>query len=200
MAAPTPMTKLDAVNICLSSMGQPKVLDLTATALDAEVAADVVDEISRKVQNHGWHWNTEQHRLTPDANKNILVPANTIRIDTDKYSRDINVTVRGNKLYDLEKNTYEFDNAVDVVFVVYLDFPDLPATARDFIAYSAARIYQERQLGSQVLTGFTEKDEARAYAALVREDNKARDSNLLNANWSTASMLQRGFFARGAFR
>jgi hypothetical protein len=200
MAYPTPMTKLDAVNICLSSMGQPKVTDLTGTAPDAEVAADIVDEVSRKVQNKGWHWNREYHTLTPDANKNILVPSNAVHIDTDRTSIDINVAVRGSRLYNLKDNTYEFDHEVKVCFVVYLNFPDLPASAKDYIATHSARIFQERMLGSTALTNFTEKDELRAWAIMVSEDNKLADRNMLRDSFNTSMILARGFFARGAFR
>lgn len=200
MTTPTPMTKLEAVNICLSNMGQPKVTDLNATAIDAEIAADVIDEVSREVQDHGWHWNTEFHKLTPDANDNILVPANAIRIDTAKSDVDVNVTVRGNKLFDLDRNSYEFDNGLELVFAVYLEFDKLPATAKRYIAIRAARIFQERMLGAQIMTQFIQRDEERAWAAMVREDMKAADRNAIRDSNATAMILARGFYARGVFR
>jgi hypothetical protein len=194
------MTKLDAVNVCLSVMGQPKVTDLSGSAVDAEIAADIIDEVSREVQNKGWHWNREQHELTPNSGDNIIVPANAIRIDTDRSDISENVTVRGNKLYNLTKNTYIFENALEVTFVVYLDFPDLPASARDYITKLAARRFQERMLGATTLTQFQQDDLARSYAELVREDIKLGDYNALRDNYTVNVMLARGFFARGTFR
>lgn len=200
MALPSPMTKLGAVNICLAVMGQPRVNDLSGSAVDAEIAADVIDEVSREVQNKGWHWNREQHELTPNAGNEIVVPANAIRIDTDRSDLLTNVTVRGSKLYDLDNNTYTFDRALEVGFVVYLEFDDLPASARDYIAKKAARLLQERLLGSQTLTQFQAEDLARLWAELVREDIKAGDYNALRDNYTTAAMVNRGSFARGTFR
>jgi hypothetical protein len=194
------MTKLEAVNICLSVMGQPKVTDLSGSAVDAEIAADLIDEVSREVQNKGWHWNREQHELPPTAGNEIVVPDNAIRIDTDRTDLLINVTVRGNRLFNLTDNTYTFTTPVKVGFIVYLEFDELPASAKDFIAKKAARLFQERMLGSTTLTQFQAEDLARLWAEMQREDIAAGDYNALRDNYTVATMINRGSFARGNFR
>ena len=194
------MTKLEAVNICLSVMGQPKVTDLSGSAVDAEIAADIIDEVSREVQNKGWHWNREQHELPPNAGNEIVVPNNAIRIDTDRTDLLINVTVRGNRLFNLTDNTYTFTTPVKVGFIVYLEFDELPASAKDFIAKKAARLFQERMLGSTTLTQFQAEDLARLWAEMQREDIAAGDYNALRDNYTVATMINRGSFARGNFR
>lgn len=196
----TPMTKLDAVNVCLSAMGQPKVTDLSGSAVDAEIASDIIDEVSREVQERGWHWNREYHTLPPNAGNEILVPANVVRIDSDRSDSGVNVTVRANKLYDIDNNTTLFTRPLNVCFVVYLDFMALPASAKNYIAKLAARRTQERLLGSTTLTQFQAEDLSRAHAEMVREDIKAGDYNALRDNFTVLSMLARGVFGRGTFR
>ena len=45
----TPMTKLEAVNICLSSMGEPVINSLDNASVDAQIASDLIDEVGRTV-------------------------------------------------------------------------------------------------------------------------------------------------------
>jgi hypothetical protein len=61
----TPTTKLEAVNVCLTNIGEAPVASLTGLQVDAQVASSIIDEVSREVQSNGWHWNTEVHTISP---------------------------------------------------------------------------------------------------------------------------------------
>jgi len=196
----TPMTKLEAVNICLSSMGEPVVNTLDGAAIDAQMASDLIDETSRSVQGMGWHWNREKHTLQPNVSNEIVLPANTIRVDTIEDNRDVNVVYRNGKLFDVENATYQFDQTeLKLEIYVVLPFEHLPFAAKQFITARASRLLQTRLLGSETLNKFNTADEQRAWVALMQEEAETYDGNMLYDSWSTRSILTRGNFARGVY-
>lgn len=195
----TPMTKLDAVNVCLSAMGESSINELETAGVDAQIASDIVDEISRSVQGMGWHWNRETHTISPDINGYLVLPANTLRVDSTGESQTIDVVQRGLKLYNKDDNTYQFEKAMDVELIVALDFDDLPFAAKNFISYRAARIMQQRTLGSETLQKFNEKDEQRAWTLLQQDEADTCDCNLINDSWSSASIVTRNSFSRSNY-
>lgn len=194
----SPMTKLDAVNICLSSMGEPVVNSLDGAAVDAQMASDLVDETSRSVQSMGWHWNYERHTLSPDVNGEIVLPQNTLRVDTIQDNRTTDVVQRGLKLFDVNNATYQFTDPLKVEMFVQLPFEDLPTSAKQFITVRASRTLQQRLLGSDTLDKYTKEAEMRAWVLLMQEEADTIDANMLDA-WQTQRIIQRGYFARGAF-
>lgn len=195
----SPMTKLDAVNICLSSMGEPVINSLDGASVDAQMASDLIDETSRSVQAEGWHWNRERHTITPNFNSEIVLPANTARIDTIEDNRDTDVIQRGGKLFNRKDNTYTFDEPLKVEIFVILPFEDLPLAAKNLITYRAARILQQRLLGSETINKFNQQEEQRAWLTMLQDEADVADHNMLYDSWQTYSILARGNFARGGY-
>ena len=101
MTFPTPMTKLEAVNVCLSSIGEPPVNDIDTAGIDAQLASDIVDEISRTVQLKGWHWNRETHTLSPNNLGELVLPTNTAKVDSTGVENAFDVVRRGGRLFDM---------------------------------------------------------------------------------------------------
>ena len=194
-----PMTKLQAVNICLSSMGEPPVTTLDSAAPDAQVISDIIDETSRSVQSNGWHWNIEKYTLSPNINNEIVLPNNTLRVDSIETSSDIDVVQRGLRLYNREDNTYTFTDPLKIEVFVGLVFDDLPFAAKQYIALRSARISQQRLLGSDSLYKFNIQDEQAAWLNLVRDESDVSDRNMLYDSYSTSSMLMRGAYSRGGY-
>jgi len=192
-----PMTKLQAVNICLSSMGEPPISTLDSAAPDAQVISDIIDETSRSVQAIGWHWNIEKYILSPNTNNELVLPNNTLRVDSVDTSSDIDVIQRGLRLFNRTDNAYTFTDPITVEVFVGLPFDDLPFAAKQYIALAAARIAQQRLLGSDSLYKFNVQDEQRAWLNLLRDESDVSDRNMLYDSYSTSSMLMRGAFSRG---
>lgn len=199
MAVNTPMTKLDAVNICLSSMGEPVINTLDGASVDAQIAADIVEEVSRSVQTEGWHWNRERHIISPNTNKEILLPANTARIDTIEDDTSIDVIQRGIRLFNRITNSYIFDKPLRLRIYVILSFEDLPLAAKNYVTYKAARLFQQRVLGSETLHKFSQEEERRAWLTLLHAEADTGDYNMLTDSWQTASILSRANFTRGGY-
>lgn len=192
----TATTELDAINTMLSTIGESPInsLDGAAGVVDAVVAQQVLREISIQVQEEGWHFNTEENvLLIPDlVNQNITLPANCIQCDSTGKDADRDVTVRGNRLYDKKNKTFTFDNSIEVDMIILLEFNDMPQAARHYVMIRAARVFQERVIGSQTLGSFTEKDETRARAALERMESGTANHNMMSGSTYMQRILRRG--------
>lgn len=188
-------TELDAVNIMLGTIGEAPInsLDAATGVVDAVTARSILAEVSVQVQEEGWHFNTDyEFTLTPDVtNGYIYVPGNAIEVDTSPYSRDYDVAIRGNKLYDRGNKTYVFDAPIKADMTLLLEFEELPQAARHYITVRAARIFQNRVVGSQTLQAFTAQDEAFAIRALRRYDARTADYNILTSNYSVMRTIDR---------
>lgn len=194
------MTKLQAVNICLNSVGASSVEDVDAGGPDAQMAADLIEETSAYIQSEGWTWNREVFKLVPDKDKHIYLPANTINVDSVGVSKNIDVIQRGQRLYNKAENSYEFPQTeIYVECIMALPWTDLPQAVRIFIAASSALVFQQRILSSESLDKFLEQKAKDAWIKIVRADMRDADYNMLKDNWSTASVVERAQFNRGAY-
>jgi hypothetical protein len=118
-----PTTELEAVNAMLEAIGETPVNSLSNSGVvDAVKARSELRRKSRQLQQAGWHWNTlRSYKLYPSSpSKEIILPANTLRVDTVDNDFYVNVVQRGNKLFDNTKHTYEFDKELTVDLVIGL--------------------------------------------------------------------------------
>jgi hypothetical protein len=122
--------------------------------VDVIQAKDILQQVSREVQSVGWHFNSErEYPLLPDVNGEIILASNMVFVDADTEP-DIDVAQRGNKLYDRKNHTFKFQKSIKAEVVYLLGFEELPQVARQFIVIRAARIFQDRMVGSDTLLGF----------------------------------------------
>jgi hypothetical protein len=193
MTKPTKMTELEAVNVLLTTIGEAPVNTLTGNQVtDVTIARQVLNEVSREVQSQGWYFNTENGvKLTPDNNKHILPPADTARID----SKDYNIVIREDKLFDLDDFTYEFGGSIKVNIVYYQDFTVLPDAAKRYIAARAARIYADRLLNSETIHAMTSKDERQALVDLRQFEEETADYTMMDS-YAVSRITNRGFRRR----
>lgn len=180
-------TKLEAVNIMLDSIGESPVSSLSSGLPDAEAAETKLDEVNKLVQAKGWHQNTEYDiKLSPNADSNILVPADYLRVDTRGSDKETNVSVRRltgvSMLYNVKDRTFVFTSSLQCDVIQLLDFEDLSLELSNYIAYRAARKFQEAQMQSTTLDGFTVRAEQEAYASLMDSECENEDLNILSDN------------------
>ncbi|MEW6121294.1 MAG: hypothetical protein AB1698_01675 [Pseudomonadota bacterium] len=189
-----PMTELEAVNTLLEAIGQIGVSSLLPEASNAyvEQALREVRRTSRDVQKRGWHWNTlKVFPLTPDAEGNIVLPINTLKVDTVERSKGEDVAQRGRKLFDRRRHTFLFDRVLYVDLVESLEWEDLPSAAQWYITVKAVRRFATKKLASDSALRFTQSDEQEAYMALEQDDAEADDRTMLQASPHVARMRRR---------
>lgn len=182
-----PMTELEAINEMLSVISESPVASLeeAASVADAQSAQQLLGRQSRSVQSIGWQWNTEYNfRLAPDIDGNIILPANTVKVDPVDPS--IDYVFRQGKLWDRQNKTFTIPQAVLVNIVFLLPFEDLPSTARTFITAAAARKFENRLGGDAGSNQINTSDAMAAWAELLQEEcddanyNVVRDSPTIN--------------------
>lgn len=173
-------TELDAVNTMLDVIGEAPVSTINDTGLiDAAMARDLLRKTSREVQAQAWHWNTDRNvELVPTVPLpgNILVPPDALRVDPSDPT--ISAVQRGTRLWDQTNNTFAWSQSVRVNIVRFLPFSDIPEVARHYIAVRAARMFQDRRIGSESRNGFNERDETRARVAIENENSEAGGASM----------------------
>ena len=180
----------------LSTIGEAPVNSLTSGLVDAETAETILNEVSRSVQASGWNFNSEpNYTVAADTDGNVILPTEILRADLadslTKYRSSENEYIqRGNKMYDKASHTYNIGKALKLDVVVLLDFELCPEVARRYITVKAARIFQERVVGSDTLSAMNRNDEQEALFALREMEGDNGDYNIFD-DYSTASVLDR---------
>lgn len=178
-------TLMDAVNICLRAIGSGNVLSLDTASMtpDAENALITIHTVSVEVQTPGWQWNTEKAlKLDPHPQDGspaagvVQLPDNVLKLmPTFRESTGRQLTMRGKYLYDPWQSTANIGETVTARLVVMLDYEDLPAAARTYIAHRAARIFAANKLNSQITTAEQDSEESQAWLLMLEAEDEADD-------------------------
>jgi len=161
---------LYAVNILLQSINELPVADDTqlAEVLEAQLAAQVLEETKKQVLSEGWDQNSdEEWEFAPDTNGIIAIGANVLDI-SDRQGRYF---MRDWKLYDKKEKTYDFQDSVKCDVMWDLDFNSLTHPLRYYITVKASRTFQYRQVGDQLQYQFSEEDLNMAYIAAKNSED-----------------------------
>lgn len=176
-------SELDAINQMLDVIGEAPVASADDTGLvDAAMARDLLRRVSREVQARSWHWNTDHGVELLPANPlpgHIPVPADALRVDPSDMTVD--AVVRAGKLWDRAGLTFLWAQPVKCDIVRLFQFGDLPEAARQYIGIRAARIFQDRRIGSEARSGFNEKDEVRALVTLESAEASTSDYSMADS-------------------
>ena len=175
-------TQLEAVNSMLAHIGESPVStisDAVALPVSASTALSTLNEVSKEVQSEDWHFNSiPKLTLSPASDKRIGVPQDAIT--PDAIDKNIDVTMRGNYLFDRKNNTNLFDGDVVVRVSVYLPWEELYEQARRYIVLRASRIFQARLVGSKELEALIARDEYQARARLEDADSSHSDRTMFD--------------------
>lgn len=175
-------TELEAVNTMLACVGSAPVNlitgDLTA---DVQIAVDLLRNTSRGIQTEGWNFNTEEDwSLSLDGNSKVPLPGNCMDVDLTTEDGTLEVTQRGDFLYDKKNHTFVFTTSPKCTLILFLPWTDLNEPARNFIKVKAARIYQDQTLGSQEHHMYTQRDEDTAQLTFMSSDARNEDATIFD--------------------
>lgn len=193
----TKTTKLQAINTMLSVVGEPPVNSLSAQRADSLIAQNILDEVAREVLSYGWQFNTENDVLmTPETSTGyIYIGDSIVRVDMDPMYLNYDIVIRGNRLFNRKTNTYVFSEVIKVIQIILMDFDDLPEVAKRYISIRAARIYQDRVVGSERLHGFNAQDEIAALVKMSEYENEVGDYTIFDS-----PDVARTFIRQGSYR
>lgn len=196
------MTKLEAVNDILASIGEDPVNSLSSGLPDAELAESFLDKESRRIQLKGWHCNTlRDYQISKNASNQFALPDDTLKVDTvnpgtrrrastpvpNKY---INAGMRRSAddtkwvLWDNDNNSETWTNETELTvdLVQFIPFANLTPALQMYIWTSAAHKFQKSVMGSSALHQFTAEDVNLAMADAVNEDLENEDLNVIRDN------------------
>lgn len=184
-------SKLDAVNIMLGYITEAPVNSIASTVAlppSAAIAKGVLDEVSREVQQEGWHFNTAQdYTLEANASGKFVLPDNVVQVDTVDTSYD--VVQRGTALFDRKNYTDTFtEDELKVNITFLLEYEELPEQARRYIALKASRMFANRLVGSREIEALIYRDEIRAKAAMEEAEGNNSDRTIFD-NYDTATRI-----------
>lgn len=186
MTTPTaPMTKLDAVNLMLSSIGQSPLNTIAGTIpKDAAKAVLALDNALRELLTSGWSFNSDrEYPLSPDGNGRIDIPANAIFADPT-YGEDFTMRydsggTPGMRLYDNAERVFtSFTQDVKCDIIWLFEYEQIPQHGRQLVCMKAARKFQAGIVASTILYQFTREMETEAYAGFRRMEKRQKDYNI----------------------
>ena len=184
-------TKLEAVNIMISVIGESPVNTLSGTSVPVTVtqAVHALEETSKAIQSEGWHFD---YPLVPDSvTSRITLPANILKVDLDpELNTDTDPVQRGTKLYDRKNHRDTWTKDLKAIITFELEFEELPEQFRHYIAVKSARIFAARFLGSREIEGFALRDEIEAKARAIESDSENVDRTIFD-NYSVLRVLDR---------
>ena len=174
-------TELSAVNSILGSIGQSPITAINLTNLqDPEVALvhNILMEVTKDVQNEGWHFNQEEHYLkSPDSNGHFLIPNNYLRFDVHDglYDRSRDVVKRDGKLYDKVEHTDVFTSDLYFDITYLFDFEDIPSAIQRYIIARASVRAATQVVSNADLVQLLQLEEAKTLASAKEYDCEQGD-------------------------
>ena len=195
-------TELEAVNKVLQMMGEAPVSSLQGQFGLAKQASDTLKDVSRRVQAEGWSFNTDYETTLPrNSNDEIEIQSTASRVvvDPNLYPA-LDVTTRGNKLYDRRSNTFVFSSELKVDITYMFDWDDLPEHARQYIMVKAGRQLQESIMGSADLTKINIGQEIEARTHFLEEETTRSEHNMIRGNPNHTGVIQTYRPSRAAIR
>lgn len=166
------MTELEGVNAILSLIGEAPLNTLdNVTSIDAISAQTELSKATREVLQDAWWFNSETIKLTPNSSGEYVLPSDYLTVQPSGADLNAQFVQRGNRLYNLEDNTFTGNTDTLEVFVVRsLVWTDLPNQAQYYIYTRAARNFAQKQIGEPTLYRAAALEERAASAALHNEN------------------------------
>lgn len=186
-------TDLEAVNYMLGAIEESPVNDLDNPQLiDAVNAKQTLVMVSREVQAKGWHFNTEEnYELLPNADDEIVLPSDAMKVDTVGASASIDVAMRGNRLYNKSDFTFNFTDPLYVELVRLLPWDDLAEPVKQYVMMKATRKFVERQIEGGNPSPAYRQDEKDALEVFEDFVSDTGDYNMLRDSHSVYRVLDR---------
>ena len=203
MAAPTQTTRLSAVNAILRTVNEAPVASLTPPIpIDAQMAANVLDEVSLEVMTRGWSFNTEADiMLVLNGSNKYVIPANVVRVVLDRPNPAVNDLVfRADPanseiltLYNRAKghHTFVLSAGLKATLVYLVDLEKTPETFRRYVQIRAARLFRDRLQGPSDAREVS-REEIQALATLRESESDIEQRTIFDSP-AAGRVINRGY-------
>lgn len=183
-------SELDAVNLMLRAIGESRVQTLEdATHEDAADALELLRHWNMTVQEEGWRFNTRAGvLLTRNQSNEIVLPFNTLAVETSGESSDIAVSFIEGKLFDISNNTFTWNQDLYVTYKLHYAFTKIPQAARNYIVQCAGLEFVGNETPGTSRPQFSRERLIQARSALRRTEALIRKPNILNGSLHALKM------------
>lgn len=173
------LQKLDIVNQMLGLQGERPINDLDSTHPSLPGALLSLDSWNAQIQARRWWFNTENTTLVPQVSTGyIRLPNNTLAFDIP--NRLPNLTTRGDKLYNLDTQSFVFEKEVQGVLHRLVDFDELPILARAYIGARAKMAFQDSYDADTNKTANLAREVQETYGSMNAEHIRVTAANMFN--------------------
>jgi hypothetical protein len=129
------MTKLEAINIILRTLGENPVPNLDIAYPTLNIIIPALDDSRAEVLGEAWWFNTRYNiKLIPDVNGVVHVPLKTLKF----YPDDVCITFEGSRFIWKDTGEPVLNKKICGRLVTLLEFEDCPDTCQRLITYNAA--------------------------------------------------------------
>lgn len=120
-------TKLDVINSMLATTGTAPLTanDLTHPSYIRAVAK--YDEVDIEWQGKGWWFNTTTKVLQPTGDNELVFSQDALHVDPLDTNK--NFVIRGNRLYDMDNDTFTITEEAECWMIRLKPFEELPPNA-----------------------------------------------------------------------
>ena len=175
---PTIQTGRDAcLNRVLLALGQSPAFPYTGSNQRLADIESTFDEQTKEAFLMGWYFNTEPEvEVVPAGAGSTLTMPNGF-LNMDPVDPELNLVIRGNTFYDLDRRSTNFSGYTSVKFVGIkgLAITETPEQFRTYVIARTARVYTQRAEGENEYFAKLLDDETRALAALQSWEFRSRD-------------------------
>ena len=183
-------TKLEIINEMLSSTGaRPLLAESNRHPLYMK-AERKLTRITQTVLALGLWFNTEVRELTPQVDGNIQVPVNCIK--ADPTDRQWNLTLRGNRIYNLTKGSFEINRPVRLKMGFLLEWEEIPPACQDYIRARAVYEFYLDEGGADPKLANYRAERNEAWSMMYREHLRNRKVNVNDNPHNTVTQLRSG--------
>lgn len=138
------MQLLEAVNTCLSALGEARVTSTTVRHPTVDLILSTITMKQRQLLERGWWFNMSHVTMYPSVTNEMEYPVNALSIIGDNGETFV---PRGGMLFDMDNNTQYFTEPKSMTVAYNLDFEDLPECAANVVMTRAAQEVYSGDLG-----------------------------------------------------
>jgi len=180
----TQLSKLEALNGMASYLGIPPLQSTSEIdqSPDFQLAELILNELVREVCAHGMPCNTEyDYKLQLNIDNEIPLESGMIVAKPEREYAKYTVEREG-KLFNIDKNTFTFDNEIPCTVFWLMDYESLPQVVRNYTYVAGARRLVSRVKGDDAVLATTQLDILRAETEFLTYTENIRATNMIYDN------------------
>lgn len=186
-------TRLSVVNACLATMGELPLVELTEDHPMVGAALGNLEEAIVSELHRQWWFNTDYVKLTATDQGYVYAPGDAVAVHVEGHP---NLILRGRRLYDRYKSTYEIGGSYYATIIRNVPFEDLPGPAQILVKDAAVLQFQLNYDADVTKTQMLDRKYANSYQLLNAEHIRQIQANGLETPYVGLSRHNAGVLPR----